>query len=295
LNGSAYNISWDQLSDTIFDETPTAPTMLDKVPFGDASDSYNKKVGTLDSMLGLLAGHLWGNILSNGTDANNDIDISAGVAVDNTTFVAMRLASALTKQLDAAWAVGTNQGGLDTGAKANSTWYHVYIIQRSDTGVVDALFSTSATSPTMPADYDRKRRIGAVLTNGSGNILGFIQWGDYFIWKSGPIQNNTASSSTSAQTQVVSTPLGVRCLALIFGALDASSSDGTYFSSTETTDVAPTTTNSIGSYLSGAGWGGSVTPVLTDTSSTIRYRAEAASRPQNFSTVGYMDYRGKDA
>ena len=45
---------------------------------------------------------------------------------------------------------------------ANDTWYHVWLIKRADTGVVDALFSLSATAPTMPANYTRQppRRFG---------------------------------------------------------------------------------------------------------------------------------------
>ncbi|MBD9456007.1 hypothetical protein IB244_31560, partial [Rhizobium sp. RHZ02] len=99
-----------------------------------------------------IQGALYGLTLSNNAgDATNDIDIAVGMATtDSTTDPrTMALASALTKRLDAAWAVGTNQGGLDTGSVGDNT-YHVFLIQRSDTGVVDVLFSLSATSPTMP-------------------------------------------------------------------------------------------------------------------------------------------------
>ncbi|TBY60138.1 hypothetical protein E0H46_31700 [Rhizobium leguminosarum bv. viciae] len=127
-------------------------------------------------------GHLYGLTLSNNvSDATNDIDIAIGSAASDATSPAMMtLASALTKRLDAGWAVGTNQGGLDTGSIANTT-YHIWLIARSDTGVVDALFSTSATSPTMPTNYDRKRRIGAIKRE-SAAIVAFIQDGDFFQW-----------------------------------------------------------------------------------------------------------------
>lgn len=110
-------------------------------------------------------------LTNNGSDATNDIDIASGSAgSDGTTPVLMTLASALTKRLDASWAVGTGNGGLDTGAVSNATYY-VWLIQRSDTGVVDALFSLSSSSPTMPSNYDRKRRIGSFArlsaTNGA--------------------------------------------------------------------------------------------------------------------------------
>lgn len=94
---------------------------------------------------GFIGGHLHGLTMSNGTDATNDIDIAIGEATSQDTSVTssrclMQLTTALTKQLDAAWAVGTNAGGLDEGTIANVT-YHVHLIERTDTGVVDALFS----------------------------------------------------------------------------------------------------------------------------------------------------------
>ena len=119
---------------------------------------------------GYLSGLAFAN---NGSDANNDVDIAVGLTRDSTDVLSITLSGALTKQLDAAWAVGTNQGGLDTGSKAVSTRYHIWLIYRSDTGVTDVLFSTSATAPTMPTNYDYKRRIGSFLTDASGNIIAF--------------------------------------------------------------------------------------------------------------------------
>jgi hypothetical protein len=129
---------------------------------------------TTRSTVGVSTGFLFGLTLSNNvSDATNDIDIATGYARDSTDVYTMVLGSALTKRLDASWAVGTNQGGLDTGSIANTT-YHVWLIRRSDTGVVDALFSTSATAPTMPTNYDQMRRIGSIIRS-AGAILGFYQ------------------------------------------------------------------------------------------------------------------------
>lgn len=113
--------------------------------------------------------HLSGlTLTNNGSDATNDIDIAAGTARDSTDVANLVLASALTKQLDAGWAVGTNQGGLDTGAVGNSTYY-VWLIRRPDTGVVDALFSLSSTAPTMPANYTQKALIGKFVRSSAVN------------------------------------------------------------------------------------------------------------------------------
>jgi hypothetical protein len=94
----------------------------------------------------------------NALDPANDIDIAAGAARDAADSEDMTLASALVKQTNAAWAVGTNAGGLDTGSLSANTQYYVWLIKRTDTGVVDVLFSTSNSSPTMPTNYDKKRR-----------------------------------------------------------------------------------------------------------------------------------------
>jgi len=121
---------------------------------------------------------------ANGTDAAHDINIAVGSARDYTDTATMTLASAITKQIDASWAVGTNAGGLDTGSVGASTGYGLYLIRRTDTGVVDVLFSTdmsaSGGSVTMPTSYTQKRLIGWVRTDSSSNILSFLQSGDYF-------------------------------------------------------------------------------------------------------------------
>lgn len=154
----------------------------------------------------LYRGLINGLTLSNNvSDATNDIDIAAGSAgSDGTTPVLMTLASALTKRLDASWAVGSGNGGLDTGSIANG-WYYVWLIRRSDTGVVDALFSLSSTSPTMPTNYDQKRLIGPILRTGGG-IKSFSQRREYFIWNSPVGDLVTATPSLTAANVTLTVP-----------------------------------------------------------------------------------------
>lgn len=145
---------------------------------------------------------------NNGTDPDHDIDIAAGSCYDAAFAVPMVLASSLTKQIDAAWAVGTNQGGLDTGAVAANTVYAVWLIRRPDTGVVDALFSASFTAPSMPSNYTQKRLIGAVCTDAAANIIAFTQAGDYFRYTGDVVQDIADSTITSNvfETAAVSAP-----------------------------------------------------------------------------------------
>ncbi len=142
-------------------------------------------------------------------DLDHDIEFSVGVAVDGTFTTLMSLASALVKQIDNGWVVGTNQGGLDTGAVAASTWYHTWLIRRSDTGVVDALFSLSATAPTLPTNYDEQRRVGAVLTDGSANIIAFLQTGDRFLWDVPVSDYNATDPGITAVLRTLTVPTGV--------------------------------------------------------------------------------------
>lgn len=113
-------------------------------------------------------------------DFNNDINVLSGFCWDDSLTIKLQLSSTLTKQLDAAWVSGSNAGGLDAGSKAVSTWYHVFLISNGTN--TDVLFSTSAVSPTMPNGYGYKRRIGSIKTDSSGNILKFLQIGNYFKW-----------------------------------------------------------------------------------------------------------------
>lgn len=154
---------------------------------------------------------------NNGSDATNDIDIATGGAMDATGAYWMTLASALTKQSDAAWAVGTNAGWLDTGAIGNSDYY-IWLIARSDTGVVDSLCSLSSTAPTMPANYDFKRLIGWFKRVG-GAIVAFTTYeteggGLELMWTAPTLDINLANTlTTSRRTDAVKVPLNFSTIA----------------------------------------------------------------------------------
>lgn len=71
----------------------------------------------------------------------------------------------------------TGANGLDTGLLAVNTWYSVWVIWNGTT--VAGLLSLSETSPTMPAGYTHKARVGWIRTDGTGNKypLPFVQHG----------------------------------------------------------------------------------------------------------------------
>lgn len=252
-----------------------------------------------------LQGHIDGLILANnGTDATNDIDIGAGVTVSDDG-VLMQLASGITKRLDASWAVGSGNGGLDTGSIADD-WYHMWLIMRPDTQVVDCLFSASATSPTMPANYTKKRRIGAVLRTSSA-LKAFVQCGDEYLWVTPVSDINVTNAGTSAVTRTLaSVPDGLKVLANITcGIINGTSTlIGVIISSLDTTDQAPqspatnsASSNSFSNYVSGGVVGGWIPEmrIRTNTSAQIRSRQSAGSTNDRLTilTRGWTDPRGR--
>lgn len=250
---------------------------------------------------GYPRGHISGLTLSNnGSDANNDIDIAVGEASAADQTAIMVLASALTKRIDASWAVGTNQGGLDgtesvAGTPDVSTWYFVWLIRRSDTGVVDALFSESATAPTMPTNYDQKHRIGAVFNNSSGNIDAFTQIGDDFMWTTAVAASSTTASTTAA-LMTFRVPTTIKVRAKVTASMDNASGGGcgSFFSSPDMGDQAAT--GPLSQLRTRASASQSVELNLwTNTSGQLRHResATSASVAIDASAIGWTDPRGR--
>lgn len=169
---------------------------LDTTDFdGRLSGSDSDLQAAIDTLNNFERGHIDGLHLTNGTDADHDVDIAPGACRDAANGANLVLAATLTKQIDHDWSVGDDAGGLDTGSVAARTVYAIWLIQRSDTGVVDALFSLSFSSPTMPTNYDKKRLIGSVATQaGAANLRTFLQRGDLFWYFSEPSKDIEDSS-----------------------------------------------------------------------------------------------------
>lgn len=135
-------------------------------------------------------------ISNNVSDPNNDIDSSAGV-FQFSDGSGQAILSALTKRLDATWAAGTNQGGLFSGSKANSTRYYYFAIYNPTTGVSDAGFDTSITAANIPSGYTKYKYVGSIVTDGSGNIRGFQQSGATFYYNQYIVDRSRATPPTS--------------------------------------------------------------------------------------------------
>lgn len=229
------------------------------------------------------------------------LPIGAGQATDSTNSVYIRLPSTINKTTSA-WAVGSGNGGLDTGTIANNTWYHVYAIRRPDTGVVDAIFSLSASSPTLPTNYTQYRRIGAWKTDGSAQWDGNIeQDGDNFYYIDPVTDVNGVQTATTRQTPALSVPDGIAVKTDI--RVTTSGGVGVSFYTkvcevAETDAAASPSNHSLGLTAAVAGAVTSISEHMslrTNTSQQIAYRSNAtdASSLIYIFTQGWTDDRGK--
>jgi hypothetical protein len=286
------------------DAAPDA--LVDSVGTYDSSAAVAKKV-LIELLKGALPrSYLAGGGMTNGTDATNDVNVAAGEARDSTNAVNIRW-SALVKQLDAAWAVGTAAGGRDTGAIANGTW-HVYAIRKDSDGSGDILFSISVSAPTMPAGYTYFRRIGSILRE-SAAIVAFVQDGDRFRRLGSVLSVDTNNPGTSAVTATLHTPVGVNVIALINAALiqatGATETAVMNVSDLASTDEAPSESAAPLGQLTSVGLNGADTyawsgyaslQIRTNTSAQVRYRLNlsTARHTARIATLGWIDRRDRD-
>ena len=236
--------------------------------------------------------HISGLVLSHGADTDHDITVAAGLeARDGTDAEDMVLAAETTKQFDVEWAVGDNAGGFAAGETlpASGT-IHVWQIKRSDTGVVDIFGNDHATSgltPTLPTNYDYKRRIGSYRTDASNNIINGDWWGtglDRTFMFDTPILDITAvNPGSAAVTRTLSVPAGIRVKALLM--LRATANDYTYLSDLLSTDnVAGTVYFQL---ITGAS---APATIVSNTSSQIRSRCnEGTAVTIYIVTHGWID------
>ena len=159
-------------------------------------------------------------IANNVTDANNDIDFTSGTFTFSD-YTGMASVGAMTKRLDASWTAGTNNGGLDTGSKANSTWYHSYAIYNPTSGVSDFIFSTNATTPTLPSGYTKYKLIESIYVLSSGAIMSFKDMGDRIVFS--PVTELSTGSGTILNTLTIRSPLGRNIKNIIYAGCQISS------------------------------------------------------------------------
>jgi hypothetical protein len=291
---------------------PASPTLNQKYPqpaiAGKPLYTWDgeKWTGLAQAYVGpVLRGYIAGLTLSTlGSSAT--FSVVSGAATDSIYKDVMVLPGTISKTT-AAWALGTGVGGLDTGTIAANTWYHVYLIKRPDTGVVDVTFSLSASAPALPTNYTLYRRIGSLLTNASSQWQLFTQRGDSFDWSNMLMSTNVTNPGTAAFNITVFTPPGIVCEAKLFTGFLASSAAtdqviSWYLAEVgTTTDTVPnvSTVATHSAYVAsatGVEAMGSVKHVFTNTLQQVRCRIQQSAAGTTFycKTLGWIDNRGKD-
>lgn len=154
-------------------------------------------------------------IANNATTPNTDIDFSGG-SFQFSDGSGQAIAPALTKRLQSSgsWSAGAGGNLLTTGARANSSTYHLYAIYNPSTLAVDymALLGVAGTAPdptsVLPSGYTKFERRGSIMTDGSGNIRAFNQFRDYFLFANRYL-DVSANGTGTATLHTMTIPLGI--------------------------------------------------------------------------------------
>lgn len=279
-----------------------SPLAADEVPIWDAAGSAMKKA-TMTALSSLILtlltpprSYIAGLTLSGG--GSTTLTINAGTATSDDATTLMSLGSTYTKTF-ASWVVGSGNGGLDTGSIATNTWYHVYVIERTDTSVVDVLISLSASAPTLPTNYTKQRRIGAIKTDATPNIIAFTQHADEFWWSTPPALDMNGATTTANRTlTTMSVPPGV--IVKWIGEMEINEGAGgqsVILTDPANADVAPSqaAASPLGTLLANSVANqpiGAQASMWTNASAQIGVRGTAANNTQ-LQTLGWIDTRGR--
>lgn len=255
--------------------------------------------GTVQGIL--PRGYLAGMVVSNAAgDVTNDVDITAGQAIDSTN-TSNLLGGAMTKQLDATWAAGTNQGGRFSGVNdTNSTWYYVFAILKDTDATVDYGFDTSLTAANRPSGYTKFRLIGFVY-NDSGGAIRLFTWRNGEYWWTAPTLDVDVSNlgATSTSYALASVPPGLSVKVMMLGAfVQATAGTNLYVRNPNDTDSAPSAAVAPLADLRIQVNGGAVVgPIIktTDTSQQIAARSSAASSTFRVAPMAFYYDFGRNA
>jgi hypothetical protein len=247
----------------------------------------------------VLQNYISGYTLST-AGSSTTYSLSTGSATDNLNAGFIVLSNAISKTTGA-WAVGTAAGGLDSGTIANSTWYHAFVIQRPDTGVVDSCITTNvagcSTATNIPSAYTMQRRVGSMKTNGSGQWTKFLQTGNDFQWDASVTDVNNFSGTTAVQTATLTVPPGVAVKANIsLGLIAGAATVSRVYVYTPGLNSLGAIGSAINVIQAGVvsvsgqqGW--SQGSVITDTARQVYFTMDSTSGSMYLNTFGWTDTR----
>ncbi|HEV2552705.1 MAG TPA: hypothetical protein VGV17_02960 [Bosea sp. (in: a-proteobacteria)] len=223
-----------------------APALYDWTAWGRArlndADAAASRAALAVAALADLDGFIDGLEIS--TDGGNAITVSAGVCVADG--MVMRMASAMTKSINASWAAGTGVGCLDAGAEAADAAYYISIIGNPTTGAVDFIASASASSPDLPDGFTARFDLPPVLNDSSSNLRPIVNFGDEVRYSGAPVLSYTNTSfGAGARTLVALAVPALRCEAILNCHFYAgpSTAGAVWVTSPDDTDANPSVTS----------------------------------------------------
>ena len=248
----------------------------------------------------------YGMITSNNAlDPANDIDITEGVRRDSTQTQNI-FVSATTKATDAAFGLGSGQGGMPSGLlpKTNDTFYGVFAIKNPTTGTTDIGFDTSPTAINLlaaanaiEAGFTLYQKIDFFKTSELSNSNEQKnQYDNFNYWKTAI--STTVTRSTTAQSIQVAAPPNTIAILDVKASAGAPSTVGCIdlVTSLDMEDVAPSLDNyTVTGIDFSSDWANTQSNevlIRTDDLSQVRVRSSRASQIVDLICRGYIYNRG---
>jgi hypothetical protein len=139
--------------------------ILDQKGKRQQSDVQQRFLSEIDFFRGVIPEKMV--IKNNATNPLYQIDVSCGaILIEGSLITGIAVTIDVTVS-------GAN--GVDIGVEVNNTWYYIWLIYNPVSDIVAGLLSTNSSSPTLPSGYTKKRLVGSVRNNVSGNFLRFLQ------------------------------------------------------------------------------------------------------------------------
>lgn len=237
-----------------------------------------------------ISGYIYGLILSGAGFPYTSINISAGQAAD-ATGIDVLSDSGNSKHITAAWTVGVSGGALDTGTFTAGNFYHMFVIKRPDTGVVDYAVSLSSVAPAtggnIPSAYTLSQWIGAFWAAAGPIYYDFYQINDNFYYRVG-IQNVSAVAIGTSRLLVTTSAPPNKIALLRISGTNSGAPVSFLIQPTAETDRAPVPFPSMSSNVTAQPATGHFA-IPVDGASQIAIRASVAASTISVETYGWVN------
>lgn len=232
--------------------------------------------------------HLEGLIVADATAATKTISAGSCLSEDGTFNIIS--AGVLTPNVSTS---GPTANGRDTAdAELANNWYYIYVIADStEVNPVASLLSSSSTSPTFPAGYNKKRIIGAVRNDGSSDFYDYYTQSTgkdrLYLWKESAatlqvLANGTATTWTNVDLSEFVPTISTQ---LYMQATHEGSSDVTPDFVSFRTDGS--SVDGVYRVYAGATWGSGIFHIETSSVGIIEYQNNGSGDDTNVYAVGF--------